>query len=313
MKRKLAILFLAAALGLSAAPPIPVIFDTDMGNDIDDALALAMLHSLETRGEIRLVAVTVTKDNPWAPRFVSAVNTFYGRAGIPIGMVKNGVTKEEGNYLRKSIDGGRYPFSNQTQDAVELLRKTLSAQADGSVVVIQVGFSTNLARLLESPGGRELAAKKVKVLSLMAGDFTNHGPEYNVKEDVPSAKKLVADWPTETIWSGFEIGQTIKFPARSISNDFAWSAKNPVVDGYKNYMKFPYDRETWDLTAVLAALRPDGGYFTLSKPGRVAVDDKGMTKFEVSVGGRDRYLIVNDLQRARVLEALIWLASQPVH
>ncbi|MBN9659679.1 MAG: nucleoside hydrolase [Acidobacteria bacterium] len=312
MKRKLAILFLAAALSLSAAPPIPVIFDTDMGNDIDDALALAMLHSLESRGEIRLLAVTVTKDNPWAPRFVSAVNTFYGRAGIPIGMVKNGVTREEGNYLRKSIEG-RYTYSSQTQDAVELLKKTLSAQPDGSVVVIQVGFSTNLAQLLQSPGGRELAAKKVKVLSLMAGDFTNHGPEYNVKEDVPSAKRLVADWPTLTIWSGYEIGKTIKFPARSISNDFAWSAKNPVVDGYKNYMKFPYDRETWDLTAVLAALRPDAGYFTLSPPGRIAVDDKGMTQFQPSVGGRDRYLIVNDLQRARVLEALIWLATQPVH
>ena len=49
-----------------------------------------------------------------------------------------------------------------------------------------------------------------------------------------------------------------------------------MVDGYKAYMKFPYDRETWDLTAVLAALRPDAGYFTPSAPGRVAVDDKGL-------------------------------------
>ncbi|WP_321470384.1 nucleoside hydrolase [uncultured Paludibaculum sp.] len=313
MKHNLAILFLAAAFALSAAPPIPVIFDTDMGNDIDDALALAMLHGLESRGEIRLVAVTVTKDNPWAPRYVSAVNTFYGRAGIPIGMVKNGVTKDEGKYLRKAIEAGHYPYSDQTQDAVELLRKTLTAQADGSVVIIQVGFSTNLARLLVAPGGRELAARKVKLLSLMAGDFTNHGPEYNVKEDVPSAKKLVADWPTPTVWSGYEIGQTIKFPAHSIDHDFAWSPKNPVVDGYKNYMKFPYDRETWDLTAVLYALRPDAGYFTLSQPGRVAVDDKGFTKFQADPKGRDRYLILNDIQRARVLDALIWLATQPVH
>lgn len=311
MKPKLILFILAATLAF-AAPPTPVIFDTDMGNDIDDALALAMLHSLQTRGEIHLVAVTVTKDNAWAPHYVSAVNTFYERPGIPIGMVKNGVTREEGKYLRKAIEAGHYPYSDYTQDAVELLQKTLAAQADGSVVIIQVGFSTNLAHLLAAPGGRDLVKRKVKLLSLMAGDFTNHGPEYNVKEDVPSAKKLVADWPTPTVWSGYEIGETIKYPARSISHDFGWAEHHPVVDAYKNYMPFPYDRETWDLTAVLAALRPDDGYFSYSPAGQVTVDDKGFTHFQPAAGGRDRYLQVNDMQRARVLDALIWLATQPV-
>ncbi len=304
---------MAAALVAAPPAPIPVIFDTDMGNDIDDALALAMLHGLQSRGEINLLAVTVTKDNPWAARFVSAVNMFYGRGGIPIGVVKNGVTKDEGNYTRKAIDGGRHKWSDQTQDAVALLKKTLDGQPDGSVIVIQVGFSTNLARLLEEPGGRDLIAKKVKLLSLMAGDFTNQGPEYNVKMDVKSCQKLVKDWPAPAVWSGFEVGKTIKYPARSIDHDFAWAPKHPVVDGYKAYMKFPYDRETWDLTAVLYSLRPDAGYFGLSGPGNVVVDDKGFTKFEPSSGGRHRYLTVNDVQRARALEAMIWLSSQPVH
>ena len=44
-----------------AAEPVRVIFDTDMGNDIDDAVALAMLHSFVSRGEAELLAVTVTK------------------------------------------------------------------------------------------------------------------------------------------------------------------------------------------------------------------------------------------------------------
>ena len=38
----LAVITAAPAL---AAPPLHVIFDTDMGNDVDDALALAMLHA----------------------------------------------------------------------------------------------------------------------------------------------------------------------------------------------------------------------------------------------------------------------------
>src|SRR4051795_6912958 len=88
-----------AALGLlvaasAFAQPTPVVFDTDMGNDVDDALALAMLHALESRGECRLIAVTITKDNPWSAVYVDLVNTFYGRAHIPVGMVKGGVTPE---------------------------------------------------------------------------------------------------------------------------------------------------------------------------------------------------------------------------
>lgn len=37
----------------AAANAPNVIFDSDMGSDIDDALALAMLHALEDRGEIK--------------------------------------------------------------------------------------------------------------------------------------------------------------------------------------------------------------------------------------------------------------------
>ena len=313
MKQKLAALFLCLALAAAAAPPVPVIFDTDMGNDIDDALALAMLHGLESRGEIRLAAVTLTKDNPWAGRYVSAVNTFYGRERIPIGLVKNGVTKDEGNYNRVAIDAGRHKWTDTKQEAVALLKAVLAREADHSVIVIQVGFSTNLARLLAEPGGKDLIAKKVKLLSLMAGDFTNKGPEYNVKEDIAACQKLAAEWPTPAVWSGFEVGRTIKFPARSIEQDFGWAPKSPVVDGYTGYMKFPYDRETWDLTSVLYALRPDRGYFDLSAPGNVIVDAKGFTKHVPAPGGLHRYLMVNEVQRARILESMIWLASQPAH
>lgn len=311
MRKRIALaLFLAAAA--AAAPPAPVIYDTDMGNDIDDALALAMLHALEARGEIRLLAVTVTKDNPWAARYVSAVNRFYGRGDLPVGIVRDGVTKDEGKYVRRAVEEGRWPHDTEFPEAVDLLRRVLGGQPDGSVLVIQVGFSTNLARLLDAPGGRELAARKVKLLSLMAGDFAGGGPEYNVKEDIASARKLAAEWPGEMVWSGFEVGKAIRFPAKSIEGDFAWAPRHPVVDGYKRYMPFPYDRETWDLTSVLFAARPQAGYFTLSEPGRVEVDAKGMTRFVPAPGGRHRYLKVDEVQRARVLEAMIWLASQPV-
>src|SRR5207244_11628261 len=89
------------------AAPVPLIFDTDMGNDIDDAVALAMIHSLESRGEAKLLAVTVTKDNRWAAPFIDAMDTFYGRGDVPIGVVRNGKTPEASNMIRLPAEGKR--------------------------------------------------------------------------------------------------------------------------------------------------------------------------------------------------------------
>lgn len=308
MRKRLSSVLLLASLAF-AAPPVPVIFDTDMGNDIDDALALAMLHAFESRGEAKLLAVTVTKDNPWAPRFVSAVNTFYGRAGIPIGMCADGVTKEEGKYNRQTIEKGPFPYSQNFEDAVALLRRTLERQQDGSVVIVQVGFSTNLAKLLDRD--KDLISRKVRLLSIMAGNFRDTWTEYNIKEDLNAAKKLVAGWPTPIVWSGFEIGDALKFPAASIEKDFAWAQPHPVAVAYRHYDKMPYDRQTWDLTAVLYGVRPDAKYFDLSEPGEVKLDEKGRSTFAPKADGRDRMLKLREELKPRIMEALILFASQP--
>src|ERR1035437_8151471 len=201
MKRFLA---LTAAASLAAAgawaQAVPVIFDTDMGNDVDDALALAMLHALESRGECRLLGVTVTKDNPWAAVYVDLVNTFYGRGQIPVGMVKgSGVTPENSKMIqapaeRRRVDGTlvyprRLASVAEAVEAVALLRLLTAAQ-DGTVVIVQVGFSTNLARLLDAPADVELVKRKVKLLSVMAGNFAQSKPEFNVQKDTASARKL---------------------------------------------------------------------------------------------------------------------------
>jgi inosine-uridine nucleoside N-ribohydrolase len=321
-------LLLVAAVA-SAAVPVPVIFDTDMGNDVDDALALAILHALQSRGECRLIAVTITKDNPWSAPYVDLVNTFYGRAWIPVGMVKaSGVTPKDAPMIqvpaeRKGADGlpvypRRIASGAEAPEAVALLRRVLAAEADHSVKIVQVGFSTNLARLLDSPpdaasplAGRDLVQQKVQMLSMMAGNFQDGKPEFNVQMDVPSARKVFREWPTPVVVSGFEIGASMLFPAARIESDFAWAAYHPVADAYRNYMKMPYDRPTWDLTAALYAVRPDRGYFSLSAPGTITPDDKGGTKFASDPAGRHRYLVMNDAQRALTLETMILLSSQP--
>jgi len=322
MHLRIAALALALAGAIHGREPVRIIFDTDIGNDIDDALALAVLHAFESRGEARLLAVTITKDHAQAAPFVDLVNTFYRRPEIPIGVVRRGKTPEPSNYLRVPVESRLYPHrlasGEQAPEAVALLRRVLGAQPDGSVTIVQVGFSTNLARLLDSPpdaasplAGRELAARKVRLLSIMAGQFPGGKPEYNVRVDIPAARRVFEDWPTPVVASGFEIGEAILYPAASIENDFGYVAHHPVADAYRAYHRMPYDRPTWDLTSVLYAVRPERGYFSLSAPGAIRVDAAGRTLFTPQTGGTRRYLLVDALQRARTLEALVALASQP--
>lgn len=309
---------------------VPLIFDTDIGNDVDDVLALGVIHSLMSRGECELIAVTVTKDEEQSAPFVDAINTFYGRGDIPIGVVINGPTPEPSKFtsLANAKDGDklRYPHALKSRadarDASLVLRKALADANDSSVVVVQVGFSTNLARFLATPGdefsplnGLELAQKKVRLLSVMAGSFVptkgRQTPEYNVLKDVSSARKLFSNWPTPIVFSGFEIGIAVTFPAESIERDFAYVPHHPLAEAYTLYNPPPHNRPSWDLTSVLYAVRPEDGYFELSEPGRVQVADDGSTSFVAEPTGLHRYLVLAPERIPRVREALRALASEP--
>jgi inosine-uridine nucleoside N-ribohydrolase len=308
---------------------VRIVFDTDMGNDIDDALALAILHALASRGECELIAVTLTKDNRYSAPFVDIVDTFYGRGEVPVGVCRSGVTPEDGSYTKavvEAADADR-PRYARTQsdfpDAVTVLRRALVGVPDHSAAAVQVGFSTNLANLLASQpdaisplSGMDLVRSKVRLLSIMAGTFSGRPEdadfgEYNVVGDLPATHRLIEQWPTEIVISGFEVGNALLYPARSIERDFAYVAHHPIPEAYAAYMKMPYDRPTWDLTAALYAVRPDAGYFDLSVPGRIAVNDQGHTSFTEDPAGHHRYLKIPPGGSARILEAMQLLASQP--
>ncbi len=310
---------------------IPLIFDTDIGNDCDDVLALGMIHALQDRQECELLAVTITKDHELAAPFVDAVNTFYGRGDIPIGVCRSGVTPEPGKYNLLANDRSKYPHDllsgKDAPDAADVLRKTLASARDGSVVIVQVGFSTNLAALLTSKpdslsdlSGLDLVRKKVKLLSVMAGAFqkvpskkggmVDHR-EYNVIKDIPAAKRIASDWPSDISWSGFEIGLALPYPHQSILKDYNYVRHHPLAEAYILYQPPPHDRPTWDLTSVLYAVRPDHAYFDVSPIGDVKVEENGLTTFTENPKGKNRFLILQEKDKGRITEALTLLSSQP--
>ncbi|MDO8542113.1 MAG: nucleoside hydrolase [Opitutaceae bacterium] len=320
-----------AVFAAGPPPPVNLVFDTDIGNDVDDALALGLIHALETRGACRLLAVTLTHPDPLAVRYVDAVNTFYGRGDIPIGVNPDAPKTGTSRFLKLADArdaGGKLVFPHDVDPAkapraLALLRRTLAAAADGSVVIAQVGFFTNLAALLDAPAdditplaGRELVQRKVKLLSIMAGVFQtvngdNHKLEYNVRIAIPAAQHLAENWPTPVVWSGWEIGNAIRFPAQAIERDFGYVARHPVPEAYQLYQPTPHERPCYDPTSVLYAVYPDRGYFALSPPGRVKVESDSFTRFSPKKEGRDRFLIVDREQAARGRELLAALVAQP--
>jgi pyrimidine-specific ribonucleoside hydrolase len=297
MKRQLAysILFLLVALQLQGQPqpqkPVAIIFDTDIGPDYDDVGAIALLHALADSGEAKILATMASNKSPYIAATINLFNTYFNKPQIPVGVPKGEGVNLRANQKWDSIVTARYPHAIKSNeeaiDAVLLYREILAGQPDGSVTICTVGFLTNMANLLNSAGdkfspldGKELVKKKVKQLVSMAGKFPK-GSEFNVDRDIPASKKVIADWPTPIIFSGFEIGVEILTGLPIIANNSIQNS--PVKDVFS--ISIPQDpqdkngRMSWDETAVLVAVRGWEKYYTL-KPGRFIINNDGSNAWD---------------------------------
>ena len=171
--------------------------------------------------------------------------------------------------------------ASQAEDAVAVYRRALAGEPDTSVVVVTVGFFTNLRDLLLSGPdslseltGRELVERKVKRLVSMAGHFPE-GLEFNVMMDAPAAAYVMEHWPSPVILSGFEIGEKIITGRRTAAEG---PADSPVAEAYR--MSLPQDnpagRNSWDQSAVLVAVRGPEPGFGLER-GTLTVDPSDST------------------------------------
>ena len=319
-------------------PPVGIIFDCDLGDSVDDTLALAFLHGLarQENPECRLVSVSITKSNLQAAAFAEATDRFYSNQtdrdiperyrryrGLVIGLSDRGWSPDATPLLSVPLNkrdaGGKPLYSHEierftdTADPATTIRNALTAQHDQNAVVVLSGPATNLARVLDLRGAKALIAEKVRFLSVMGGAYPRGGPEYNIESDIAGAIKLFDEWPTPIVASGAEVGDALHYPGTSIERDFAWAEHHPIVDAYRAYQKMPYDTPCWDLTAALHAVRPGDGYFTVSMPGTIRVLDDGQTEFKPESAGKHRYLILEASQKARIIQTVREVISaQPV-
>ena len=288
-----------------------MVFDADLGNTIDDALALAMLFGFQGKNESRVLSVSTTKNSLQAAVFADVLVRFYtGEPGpfagaMPIGLALSGKMAAPNAMLEAVTGNPKYPRNivkmNDTADPVALIRNALSAQFDQNAIVVLTGPATNLAGLLALPGSAALIEKKVRTLVV--------GCDAVTMSDLPAAKRVVAEWPTPIVVAGSELGDAFPFPAASIEKDFAWSEAHPLVAAYRAYRPMPYDAPAVAMAAALYAVRPQENYFKVSEPGALTVADDGRLRLAPAAGGKHRTLSADPAQKDRILQIYTETAS----
>ncbi len=255
-----AVIFLVACQGNhSMTDSVPLlILDTDISSDVDDVGAVALLHGLANQGRVQIAAMMVSSADPWSVSCLDALNTWFGRPDIPIGMVSmiSGVSRgqsitDESKYTRIIAEEFPHDSPSTHPGAVALYRKILSQAEDQSVTLVSIGYLTNLGHLLKSQAdahsdldGITLVRAKVEKLICMGGQYPS-GREWNFYQDSPSSIQVVASWPTPIVFSGFEIGKDLL--TGTALKDAA--PDNPIRRSYELYNNLT-DRPSWDQVAV---------------------------------------------------------------
>jgi inosine-uridine nucleoside N-ribohydrolase len=257
--------------------PLPVIFDSDMDTDCDDAGALATLLSLADDGKARVLACICNAPTPWGPPCMRRILDFYA-ATVPVAsvlprhplsqpryadyrqhltMMAPHLYNEHLAHLPRPGEPLPLPFP-PLNDAVATYRQVLANADDHSVVIIAVGLLTAIGDLLDSTAdqhsplnGMDLVARKVaKLVTMGGGSFPTGYDGFNWRMDRPAALRVLNDFPALLIVN--ELGSNVLTGA-TLST--VGDRENPVRLAYELFLGGAgRTRPSWDQVTVLAAL-----------------------------------------------------------
>jgi inosine-uridine nucleoside N-ribohydrolase len=192
-------LMLGAALavqGQEIKSPIPVILDTDIGDDIDDTWALGLLLK-SPELDLKLVVGDYGKCN-YRARLLAKLLQTAGRADVAVGVGLDIQPKGEGGQAEwlKGYDLKSYP-GKVHPDGVQALVDTIM-RSPKPITLIAIGPLPNIAEALRR---EPRIAEKARFVGMHGsvrlgydGNKTVH-PEWNVKADPASCRKaFTAGW-----------------------------------------------------------------------------------------------------------------------
>jgi inosine-uridine nucleoside N-ribohydrolase len=277
---------LACSLAHVSAQTIPVkvqakelvILDTDIGDDIDDAFALAL--ALRSP-ELKILQVNSTFGNTSIrsqilERFLTAV----GRADItiatgPVSPIPNGHFSQSKYGERDHRDVSRYP------DAITATLKLIQ-EHPGQITLIGLGPLYNIEAMIDKDPETFRKLKRVVIMggSINRGfnDFaynTLHRPcaEWNIVNDISGAKKLFASGVSLFV---FPLDST-QIKLDEVKREQLFRVDSPITDqlAILYHMWGGITPTLFDVVPVAYVVDPS---ICLLTPLHVEVDDKGFTR-----------------------------------
>ena len=322
--------------------PIPIIFDTDMETDCDDAGALCLLHNFQTSGLCEIVGAIGDAHSDYVAPAIQTINSWYGRPDIPVGTVKIPNYQEDPTYTeyRAAVERfeGQFPkrlynralpadteYQSLTMDdypdAVEVYRTVLAGAQDLSVVICVVGFMTGLAALLRSPEdhlsdlkGIELIEQKVSHVVSMAivSPCPGRGNgNFNFRMDLPAAQYVVDNLPVPLFLSSW--GTSITTGERLMREA---DPDHPGRKAYELYLDPETlsppegNRSSWDQVASAFAVLGRGDLFDVVRGWTLTTDGDEFEWTKTDRTRADGFIIPKSEKR---LEGQIeaWMLSPP--
>jgi inosine-uridine nucleoside N-ribohydrolase len=191
----LVVLAFAASCGSAGAAPRPIIFDTDICDDIDDTWALALLvQSPEL--DCKLVTTAVGNTEAKA-KVVAQFLDRVGRAEIPVGIgVKQHDRTHRHTDWAKDYELSSYPgpvYQDGVQAMIDIVMKSPQR-----ITVVAVGPLPNVGEALKR---EPRIAEKADFIGMHGSIYKGYGgrskpdPEYNVRADVDACRRVfTAPW-----------------------------------------------------------------------------------------------------------------------
>ncbi|MGO8792530.1 MAG: nucleoside hydrolase [Terriglobia bacterium] len=272
----LAALIMTACFSPAADTPakIPIILDTDIGTDIDDAFALALIINSP---EFELLGVTTVSGDTAARARLAA--KFLWEAGgkwreVPVvaGMPGAAQPIEQTRWANGFVSP-----QILKESAVDFMRSKFH-RYPGEVTLIAIGELTNVAALIKAD---PLAAKKIKRIALMGGSIargyepgSKPDAEWNIKSN-PAAAQVVFSSGIPIIMAPLDVTAMLQLDAAGRSRIF--NQNTPVASALAAvYQLWNHETPTlFDPMAVALAVDPT---LCQTKELAVEVDDRGFTR-----------------------------------
>ncbi|WND39716.1 nucleoside hydrolase [Streptomyces sp. BB1-1-1] len=280
--------------------PRALVLDTDIGSDVDDALALGVLLGSP---EVDLVGITtVYGDTLLRARLAHRLAALAGHAPTVVPGAAETLSGKEvwwPGHEGTCFDDLHTEPVRDDLNAADFLAETVRARP-GEVDVMAIGPLANLAQTLQR---HEDFAEAVGTVYLMGGFFgPDAKPEHNILSDVAAAR-TVFEAGLPMVVSGLET--TTRFRVESDGIE-AIRAAGPYGTALAREIDtwIEFKSRTWttphDPITALSMLRPD--LYTFER-GHVTVEDDGLTVFHADPAGPVR--LVTDADLPAVAEQIV--------